>query len=340
MKQVTITEIATKSGADTGTVSRILSGRARRFGISKKRADLVMSVARELGYVPNTSAQAFRTGRFGAVAMILGFDEHVSYLTPHLMYGLDNALAKRDMHLVVSNVPAVRPEVEALLPRVMRTSMVDGILINYTYDAPEYVTSHFDDRGIPYIWINSRKETNAVHMDDIDASRQITQRLLDLGHKRIDYVDPWAQGTHHTRFDREQGYSNAMVEAGLEPRVWKSATPPVFDDDIEPIIKAMLNAQNRPTAVIAYWFNCVPTIIREASVRGLRVPEDLSIATFGPERMEGLNLKVSAMLEQTYTMGTAGVEMLCEIIDGDNTELPSRKLPYTWCDGGTIHPVP
>ncbi|HEY3331021.1 MAG TPA: LacI family DNA-binding transcriptional regulator [Capsulimonadaceae bacterium] len=343
MKHATIIDIARHCGTDTGTVSRILAGKAAAYRISKKRAELVERTATELGYVPNASAQAFRTGRFGCAAMLMSDDVRCSYITPHMIYGIDDALAERDMHLVVSKVMAVLPDAESGIPRILRKSMVDGVLINYTHQVPEYLVDRIAERHLPMVWLNTRRDTNAVYMDNVDGARKLTEHLVSLGHTRIDYIDPYEapiEDEHHSRRDRVEGYTVAMHAAGLSPRIWRPTGMPGYRQEAEPLVKEVLNRPDRPTAIISYWFNCVPTIFREAASLGLRVPEDLSVTTFGPERMEGLDLRVSAMLEQTYHLGTASVEMLCQIIDGQNEAPPSRMLPFMHLDCGTTTIAP
>jgi DNA-binding LacI/PurR family transcriptional regulator len=172
-------------------------------------------------------------------------------------------------------------------------------------------------------------------MDNIDAARQMTEHLLTHGHTRIDFLDPWKSTTddeHHSRRDRVDGYRSVMEKAGLTPRVWRKDNTL---EDVQAVVYRLLDRPDRPTAVLCYWFDCVPTIFRVALDLGLSIPRDISVATFGPEEMDAFDLRVTAMLDQTYQLSRSCVEMLCQIVNGGEPEPASLKVPFVWQENGT-----
>jgi LacI family transcriptional regulator len=60
--RVTLKQIAAKSGYSVMAVSYVLNNKAHL--VRPATRDTILKAARELGYLPNTSARALRTGRF------------------------------------------------------------------------------------------------------------------------------------------------------------------------------------------------------------------------------------------------------------------------------------
>src|SRR4051812_25654694 len=137
MARVTLQDIAAHVGVDRSTVSRVLSNKAAEGGISSDLAQRIFSKARELNYIPNTSARAVRMGRFNCAALLMSTDAGRSYLPSHMLDGIHDELAAEDMHLTVAKVPDEKLNNEDHVPKILRTLMADGVLINYTHHLPE-----------------------------------------------------------------------------------------------------------------------------------------------------------------------------------------------------------
>src|SRR5579875_1530432 len=98
MSRVTLRDIAENVGVDRSTVSRVLSNKAAEGGISVELADRILRKAREMRYLPNASARAIRTGRFGCAALMLSTVEGRSYLPRRLLDGIHDELASSEQH--------------------------------------------------------------------------------------------------------------------------------------------------------------------------------------------------------------------------------------------------
>src|SRR2546421_5430565 len=101
---VTIKEIARRTGMSIPTVGNILGRSADRY--SAKTQQRIRQAAQELGYKPNSSARAMRQGRFGCAALVLSRSKQQthSHIPAGLLDGLDDALARHDMHLTVARL--------------------------------------------------------------------------------------------------------------------------------------------------------------------------------------------------------------------------------------------
>ena len=99
---MTIKQIAKAAGLSVPTISQVLNNTGR---ISDKTRKHVWKVCDELGYKPNASARAIRTGRFGAVTILLSREEHSSFLPRQLLDGINDEIVQRNLSLNIAQLP-------------------------------------------------------------------------------------------------------------------------------------------------------------------------------------------------------------------------------------------
>jgi DNA-binding LacI/PurR family transcriptional regulator len=337
----TIATIAAHMGLSRATVTHVLNGRADEQRIRPETQKRVLDVAREMGYRANASARAVRAGRFGNVALVqslLG-----QYLPAELLYGLTTAIADKDLHLVMTQVPDPVINDDTYLPHAMRELSADGVLISRHGAFSQDFRERMQQLGIPAVFLNVKQESDCVHPDDLAGGRTAAEYLLGLGHERIAYVEMATPLEHYSQVDRRAGYREAMAAAGRAPWVhalpedWYAADEPTVDQRLKSA-RALLARADRPTAVVAYELPEAMAVERAAHLLGLRVPEDLSILVFH-NRIESRYslpfLTVSNVMEE---VGSQAIAMLLEKIQAPERSLPERAVPMTVLGGATCLP--
>jgi LacI family transcriptional regulator len=340
MGRITLADIAAHVGVDRSTVSRVLRDKAAQGGISAALAERIAAKARELNYIPNTFARSVREGRFNCAALLMSTVEGRSYLPSRLLDGVHDGLAKADMNLTVAKVPDEKLNSDSYVPNILRTLLADGLLINYTNHLPEHLVEIVNERKVPAVWINTQREEAAVFPRNFEAAEAMTRRLILLGHRDIAYVDLCASRqevptAHFSARDRMAGYASAMRHAGLEPWEARPDTACTSFEMEKAFMVEFLRGPRRPTAVVCYFSVFVPAVLHAASTVGLKVPQDLSVVTFGAENLREHGLTVSAMLEPHYRMGQEAVRLLLHRITRPSREAPPRQMDFEWFDMDT-----
>jgi LacI family transcriptional regulator len=340
MARVTLQDVASEVGVDRSTVSRVLSNKAAEGGISLELAQRIIEKARELNYIPNTSARAIRMGQFNCAALLMSTDAGRSYLPSRLLDGLHDELAAADMHLTVAKIPDEKLNSEDYVPKILRTLMADGLLINYTHHLPEHLVEIVEQRQVPAVWINSKREQAAIYPDNREAAKLATEHLLAVGHKRIAYLDlchgrSVVSTSHFSTLDRAEGYRAAMKQAGLPGRELRPERSCLNLDAERAYALEILRTPDRPTAVVCYFAIFVPALLWAANELGLRVPRDLSLVTFAAEDFREQGVVASSLLEPHYAMGQEAVRALRQKIAKPLEAMPSRALDFVWRDMGT-----
>jgi LacI family transcriptional regulator len=348
---VTIKEIAQRTGLSVPTVGNVLGRSGSRYSAETRQR--VLDAARQMGYRPNSSARAMRQGRFGCAALVLSRSKQQthSYLPAGLLDGLDNELARHDMHLTITRLSDEELSRDEFVPKVLREHMADGMIVNYTHGIPPGMLELIHAHHTPAVWLNAKLNEDCVYADDFRASESVTEELIRLGHRRIALVRLHGRlgfdGTfeqnkasmHYSVFDRIGGYEAAMRRAGLTPRVLSHERFVEPADHFEASL-ALLAATDRPTALLLYSEWEVHPVTCAARVLGLSVPRDLSVAVFAPTNVWATGYDVSAAAIPTPDIGRRAVNMLLRKLAAPNESCEPQAVAYGLGDRSTVAAAP
>ncbi len=181
--------------------------------------------------------------------------------------------------------------------------------------------------------------TPNIGPDDESGGRLLAQHLLAQGHRRIAWLCS-VGGAHHSVAARFSGVRAELSTAGIEPVIFQASGKTLPLPERRALVERLLSDPQRPSAVIAYGGMDVGTLHVAAAARGLRVPEDLSLATFGDAVGTDTGIAMCTALIPWQTIGRAAVSRLlddveisdqvripCELRVGTSTAPPSGRLP-------------
>lgn len=339
---ITVATLAAHLGVSKATVTHVLNGRGTQLRIRPETQQRVLAAAQELGYRPNVSARAIRTGRFGCAALVQSLK--ALYLPTELLQGIVETLAEYNMHLSVAEVPDEVIDREAYVPKVVRELTADGLLINRILEIPPPFIQRIHTLQTPAVFLNVKQDHDSVHPNDLAGGRLATEHLLGWGHRRIVYVQSAVnEKEHYSEIDRRAGYEQAMREADCTPQFYRLPADPTTlqemrDDQRIAVARQLLLASDRPTAVVTYELPEAMAIFHAANQLGLRVPADLSIVTFHWGIDVRLCVPFTTVTNAIRHVGREAVHMLVEKIEDSHRSLPTRSVPEILLEGGTCGP--
>ena len=340
MKTVTLYEIAEACKVSQPTVSRILNGSTRHSDATRER---VLSTADRMGYRVNTAARNTASGRFNAFALLLSEDQAYSLLPGNLLAGVQTQMHQFNLSLIVETFSDAALTDPNRVPRLLKQLSSDGLLVNYNAHIPAAMVELIGRYQLPAVWLNSRHEHDCIYPDDRAAGETATQKLLDLGHRRVaflDFITPNRPNeAHYSGLDRFAGYAAAMKTGGLKSRRIGNQHTLHHGGMIESLVE-VLRSEDRPTAVVCYSNTEARGVVLAATACGLRVPADLSLVTFGAQPIEDVGPRVSFMRLPHEVMGRRAVEMLQHRINHPGDPLPPEPVPFTFGQGQTLADVP
>ncbi len=269
-----------------------------------------------------------------------------SSLPPKLLGGIQDALAEKQLNLSIVRLSDNELTKPGRLPRVLAETSSDGLLIDYTHNIPEPMLAFLQKDKAPAVWLNTKQSDSCVYPDDYNAGVQLTEHLLELGHRRIAFInatgDLYARNEHYSCEDRRDGYLQVMCDAGLKPVVNRVA---VHERHPGPVryqqARALLSLPetDRPTAIIGYGPSDLVTYAYAAAQLGLQMPRDLSLACFDNRQQAPLGQTLTTMLIPEPEVGREGVEMLLEVINQPAESAACRAVPMSLVVGESASPL-
>lgn len=335
----TLKQVASAAGVSVNTASAVMRGRSRDARISEALTTHVRSVAASLRYRPNAGARSTRTGRFGGVGLVMSTTSRLSGAPSSLLRGIHDELAARDLHLATTYLPDDRLVSDDAAPKILRELLVDGLLVNYTHQAPPRMLELIDQSGVPAVWLNTKRDHDCVRPDDLGAALAATNLLLSRGVRRIAWADfthsPRFPVVHHSATDRRSGYTQAMLAAGLTPRyLTDGLSAAQWECSPFELADQMLDDADRPEAVIGYADTSVAPFHAAALRRGLRLGRDLSLISFDERPSPLLHPRVTTMCLPHEQIGRAAARMIDQRIRNPQHQ-PAVVLPLTLDEAGT-----
>jgi LacI family repressor for deo operon, udp, cdd, tsx, nupC, and nupG len=317
---VTILDVARRAGVSTATVSRALASPER---VSETTRSRVSRAIAETGYTPNASARNLRIRSTKMVlALLPGMTN--TFFTP-ILNAVEDVLSEAGYGLVIGDTRNSR-EREAHYARVVRAGQVDGVIL---------LTGHLlepDGPGIEKLLPTSlicvdipRANLPVFHAANRDAARTIVDYIIAKGHRRIGHITG-PKGNAESS-ERMRGYREALKAAGLpfDPAlVWQGD----FLPETGPAAAArFLELATRPTAVFAANDESAVNFIRTVQAKGVRVPEDVSVAGFDDiEYLQFFSPGLTTMRQPRAELGRLAALDLLKRMERDAPDLPPQRV--------------
>ncbi|RPG46515.1 MAG: LacI family DNA-binding transcriptional regulator [Gammaproteobacteria bacterium TMED134] len=273
----TIKDVAKVAGVSFKTVSRVINGER---GVSERLENKVNAAISDLNYQPNLSARQLR-GTASSIAFI--YDNPNSHYIIELQQGILSECRKQGYALVINPCDHLSSSITAELTELTRHASVGGLILTPPMSESKVVLETLVKTKIPFVRIVSGsgapdRHSPCVFVDDRKAAFEITQHLIDQGHRRIALLS--GDSDHRSTSERLAGYSAALADRKLrrEARLILDGTYS-FDSGVSRTSNLLKRAQP-PTAVFACNDEIAAGALFAARMHGLSVPRDLSIAGF------------------------------------------------------------
>lgn len=276
MSIVTIKDVAALAGVSPKTVSRVINGEAH---VRPEVRALVQKVVAELDYRPNAFARSLSSTRSYLLGLFI--DDPVSGYAADVQHGALLGCRARSYHLVVEPVDLGAPGWEDQVRGSISALRLDGAIVAPPICDEAALMAVFAEAGLPTVLVAPSRApltSGTVRMDDRRAAQEMTEYLLELGHRRIGFVQ--GPTSHSASARREEGFRQAMAAAGTsvdEACVMRGDFSSRTGMELG---ERLLALADRPTAIFASNDDMALGVLITAMKHGIAVPENLSICGF------------------------------------------------------------
>lgn len=323
-KQITIRDIAEKTGYSFQTVSRVLNGNAALHKAATVKK--IEKVAADLGYVQNIFAKGMQNGKTWSVGLII--DPFLESFTEAIFRGAHDELLKRN-YLPILLMHGKEDSDEQLVQRLAERR-VEGLIIRPHMDRMERVSEAVQSYDLPVVSVDytlvGEKKFDFVGTADEHGGQLAAEHLLELGHRRLAGIFADVESI----LLRRRGFEGAVTrqKSAVEPQLvdgWD------FDDEEANVhlVKGILDAADRPSAVFASGDFMLPAIYRAANELGIHIPRDLSVVGFGDMEVAQYMVPPATTLHQdAYEIGIQAAQLVIDRIENDGRSVPVRQLRF------------
>ncbi|WP_298836652.1 LacI family DNA-binding transcriptional regulator [uncultured Roseobacter sp.] len=272
-------ELSERLDLSPTTVSRALNGYPEVNEATRRR---VTEAAERYNYRPNARALHLATGRSMSIGHIIPFskqNEIVNIVFADFIAGAGEVYSLNGYNMTLS---VVRDDEEFdTYRRLAETGSVDGLIVQSPVcddprithlaqlSVPFLVHGRASDIDTPYAWMD---------VNNTRALEVLTGHLLDLGHRRIGFINGQEKMDFAQR--RRAGYLRALEKAGIEPDPALMHSVEMSEQNGHTSASIMLDLDEPPTAFVASSIVPALGIRRAVSARGHVLGRDISVACF------------------------------------------------------------
>lgn len=327
-----IHDIAKMANVSSAAVSRYLNGGP----LSAEKRAAIHAVIEKTGYRPDAAAQTLRTGRLNQIGVIApSFNAH---MLGEIASGISETLDAGQYLMLMANT-ACDTQRELRYLETMQRSHVAGIILLGTADSPIHVQA-FRSCRVPLVLVGqSFPDVPCVCSDDRAATRDLAQRMLDHGRRRIVYIGGPERGIT-TGQQRRLGVQDALNAAGQDgehlTRICCNAF--TFEEGERCMTELLLRCPELDGVV------CADDVVALGAMSALReagrtVGGDVGLAGLG-DNWAGNAVQPGLTTVRFYhhQVGCEAARMLMERIENRTAEYPMRQvtLGYTVVERGSL----
>lgn len=333
---VTLAELARAADVSVATVSRALSN--GNYPLKDETRQRILKLAEEMGYQPNLVARSLQSNRSHLVGVIV--DRMQSPFAAATVQGIQDGL--RDAGYTISIAYSNRDQKQAIeaINTFYRHQVAGLIILNswlHTYN--DSILS-LQDR--PYVFVNrvfSNCVGNCVGPGDRYGAQIATQHLIDLGHRRIGYINgraDWIEAQN-----RFSGFRDALEKHGLAHDDTLLGQGDWGVDSGFKAAQGLLAIKERPTAIFVANDIMALGAIYAIQEAGLKVPADIAIVGYDDRDFSAwIRPALTTIQMPSYEMGRAAARLMMKQFANeeleDATQIPGKLIIRESCGAHSL----
>ena len=302
------------ANVSSSTVSRALQSSPL---ISRETAERIQHIAKQSGYRASAIARGLVTQKTKTIGVVVTSiaDPFVSEVVSGIEdYGNDHGYS---VFLANSNAD---PDREARVVHSFSERRVEGIVVTSSRVGALYLPL-LSEMQIPIVLVNNQHPgefVNSVLIENVAASAEVTNHLIQLGHSRIAYLGD--RFGYQSDVERFGGYREALGRAGL-PFIPELVVH--GDGKCEggmAGVETLMGLADPPTAIFCYNDMTALGALRQLHLRKMRVPEDVSLVGFDDLFIASYTQPpLTTVRQPRRRMGHLAMESLLKLIAGEDS---------------------
>lgn len=321
---VTIKDVAKAAAVSPSTVSRVIADHPHISEETKKR---VRKEMKKLGYYPNLQARSLVVRSSETIGIVMPNSATQALQNPffpEVLRGI-SMKAHENQFGVYLTTGITDDEIFQQVVSMVQGKRVDGITLLYSR-TDDRIMNYLLEEKFPFTVIG-RPYKNAerityVDNDNIFITKQVTDYLINLGHRKIAYIGVNLDNVY--TIDRLQGYKQALDEAGIPYDETYIIHEECLKSKGKQGISDFLASHESPTAIVVTDDFTAIELMSYSEELNIKVPEEISIVSFNDVLLaEHIKPQLTSVNIDIFQLGFEAANCLIEIIKNPQT-LPKR----------------
>lgn len=318
MARPTVVDVAQAAGVSRATAARVLAGATN---VDPAMTQAVEREARRLGYETNFAARVLRSGRAGAVGLVIAFEElgsHSGTFFTAVLKGAAKGLAAGEVQPVL--LPADQEDLNRI-PGFLRSGALDGAIVILQHEI-SHLVDRLADAPVPIAWVGRPHadigaDPIVIDSDNYGGGVLAARALIEAGRRSIGIITG-PLDLEQAR-DRTRGWTDELERNGIAPG-------PIVHGDftLDSGTAAMARLLQRSPdldGVFASSDLMAAGALRVLQAAGRRVPTDVSVVGFDDILIAGTSdPPLTTVRQPLEEMGRAAADTLLATIRGEAAE--------------------
>lgn len=321
MSKHTIKDIANLLDISTSTVSRALSDHPDISDETKKR---VKDVAEGLNYKKNLHASLFRKNKSGLISLIL--PEINMFYTPQMINSINKLILPSNYSLEISLTNDQYQKEKEIIDKCIQWQ-VEGVIMSLSRETKNQdQILKLKQANIPCVLLDktiNQAQVPTVTIDNIEASKQAAEFLIQKGHRNI--IGVFGSKELEITNERIKGFKKAIAAYGIKQdqiKILSIEKLDNFENKLTPILK-----NKKYSAIFTMSDELLSKCVYVLQKSKIQIPDDISIISISDGAFPYLiHPNISHIKDSGSKMGKNAAKMLLNIINENNPAITMDKI--------------
>lgn len=328
----TMKDIARLAGVSTSTVSHVIN--KSRF-VSDEIAERVNNAAQQLNYAPSALARSLKMNRTQTIGMLVTTSTNPFF--GEVVKGVERSCYHKGYNLILCNTEGDNQRMKASINTLLQ-KRVDGLLLMCSTLEGERLDVFDRYPDIPVVvmdWGPILFASDKIQDNSLQGGYMAAKHLIECGHRDIGCIT--GPLIRHQAQMRYEGYKRALSEKGIAINPdW------IVESDFEceggyNAFEKLCERGKLPSALFVCNDMMAMGVIQAANLRGLRVPDDLSLIGYDDVHIaKFMSPALTTIHQPKYRLGKAAIDNLLYRLENPDTTAQVVQLEPTLVVRGSV----
>lgn len=324
---VTINDIAKAAKVSPSTISRVIANNPRISAATRER---VLKIMKEMNYHPNYIARSLAKKSTKIIGLVVPGSAENAFrhpFFPEILRGIGSVAYKNGYNILISSANNAAEE-KQMAKEFAVGGITEGIIL-MTSMIKDPAVSELQKMNFPFVVVGrpqNHNEVNWVDNNNFAISYELTKHFISQGYKRIAFLG--ISYDYTVTIDRLEGYKKALEDNGLSFDSGLTVEGKFIDDKGDDLMNKLFDKGTIPDAVIAIDDLLAFGVIAAIREKGLRVPDDITVAGFNNAPLsEYMTPALTSVEVKAFTLGVKAFELLLADMESEHKSFNRAIVP-------------